>query len=143
MFPINKSRLTDALYSMLTSVGAPSFFNFIKKKLWHRCFTVGKFWRTSACGCFSADFRKWLVGTLFLGSLSKPSWLGNITKIPIAFKPELEAHLAQMLFLYLSPILSFELRFRMIMINGYYTKSKRLQKQSPWNRCIGFFLLYN
>ena len=54
-----------------------------------------------------------------------------LQKKPVAFKPELEAHLAEMLFLYLSPILSFEIRFRMIIINGYYTKSKRLQKQSP------------
>ena len=46
--------------------------------------------RTSAYGCFWTELRKWLFGTLFSGeSYSKPSWLSNITKIPVAFKPKL------------------------------------------------------
>ena len=48
-----------------------------------------------------------------------------------------------MLSLYLNPMLPFELRFHMIIINSYYTKSKCLQKQSPWNPCLGMFLPCN
>ena len=49
------------------------FFNFIEKRLQHRCFPVniGKFvknlfWRTSPYACFWRDFRKWLIRTFIL-----------------------------------------------------------------------------
>ena len=68
-------------------------------------------------------------------SLSKPSWLSNITKIPVAFKPDFKSNLLHMRSLYLTLTLSFEPRFFMFIINGNYTKSKRLQ---PWTRCYVF-----
>ena len=45
--------------------------------------------------------------------LSKPTWLSNIAKIPIAFKPELEHNSGHMPFLYLTPRLFSEPRFHM------------------------------
>ena len=49
------------------------FFNFIKKRLQSRYFTIEKLikhplWRTSTYGCFWTDLRKWLFGILFLDS---------------------------------------------------------------------------
>ena len=52
--------------------------------------------------------------------LSKPSWLSNITKKPVAFKPEPSFHL--------TPRLYFELRFSMFIINGC----------SLWTSCYFF-----
>ena len=59
-------------------------------------------------------------------SLSKPSWRSNMTKIPVAFKPDFKYNLLHMRSLYLTLTLSFEPRFFMFIINGNYTKSKRL-----------------
>ena len=49
------------------------------------------YWRTSAYSCFWTNSRKWLFGTVSGMLLSKQSLLGNITKIPVAFKSELLA----------------------------------------------------
>ena len=42
-----------------------------------------------------------------------------------------------MLFLYLTPTLPFESRFRIFIINGYYTKTNAC---SPWTPCFRFTL---
>ena len=60
-------------------------------------------------------------------SLSKPSWLINITKIPIAFKSEP--------FLSLIPTLYFESRFPVFIINGYDGKANAC---GPWTSCFSF-----
>ena len=59
-------------------------------------------------------------------SLSKISWLSNITKIPVAFKTRALHNTTHMLSLDLTPTLSFEPRFYMLIINVYYKKSKHL-----------------
>ena len=48
-----------------------------------------------------------------------PVWLKNITKIPVAFKPEP--------YLDVTPTFYFKPRFTMFTINDYHRKSKRLQ----------------
>ena len=58
------------------------------------------------------------LGFLSGPSLSKPYWLINITKIPVAFKPEPSLNL--------TPTLYFRSRFPVFIINGYNRKSKRL-----------------
>ena len=68
-------------------------------------------------------------------SLSKTSRLSNITKIPFAFKPEPSLNLI--------PTLYFEIRFPIIIINGYGRKANVC---SPWTSCycciitLNFFL---
>ena len=57
-------------------------------------------------------------------SLSKTSTLSNITKIPVAFKPEPSLNL--------TPTLYFELRFPIFIINGYDRKANAC---SSWNSC--------
>ena len=66
-----------------------------------------------------------IVWNFVSGSHLKPSRL-NITKIPVAFKPDLWKNSAYMPSIYLTPTLSCEPRFCMFVINGYYTKSKHL-----------------
>ena len=79
---IKKRRSTDATGGLLSKNFAiftgkhicwSLFFNFIEKRLQHRCFPVniGKFvknlfWRTSPYACFWRDFRKWLIRTFIL-----------------------------------------------------------------------------
>ena len=60
------------LKSLLYKVAGRKAYNFIKKRLQHRCFpiNVGKFLknlfsRISAYACFWKDFRKWLITTFF------------------------------------------------------------------------------
>ena len=85
------------------------------------------FWKTSANGCFKTDFTKWLFGTLLLDSsfqnhpdsvlLQKYQSLSNRTSW---------YNSVHMPSLHLAPTLPFEPRFRMFIINGYYTKNKLL-----------------
>ena len=83
------------------------------------------FWRTSVYACFWRDFRKWFIRTFFPESrFQKPSWLSNITKIPVAFKPEPSLTFA--------PKFYSELRFPMFIINGYDRKENAC---SPWTSC--------
>ena len=69
-FP-NIHRKTPVLESLFQKVADLQDCNFIKKRLQHRYLSVPKFW--------------WWSGL----SLSKPSWLSNITKITVAFKSQL------------------------------------------------------
>ena len=70
---------------------------FIIKRLQHRCFTVNiaKFLRIPILNKICVRLLlNWLYEVIVWGfvsgqSLSKPSWLSNITKIPAAFKSEL------------------------------------------------------
>ena len=81
--------------SVKSRVGASSFFNFIKKRVQRRCFTVAKFLRTPILKNICVRLLlNWLLKVIVWNfvsgqSLSKPSWLGNITKIPVAFQSEL------------------------------------------------------
>ena len=104
------------------------FFNFIKKRLQDRCFTVAKFWRTYAYGCFWADFRKWLSGTMILDSRfqNHPDSV-ILPKYQSLSNQSFKYNSAHMSSLYLNPTLPFEPRFHMVIINCYYTKSKRLE----------------
>ena len=65
----------------------------------------------------------WL-GLLSGELLSKPSWLSNIAKIPVAFKPEPSLNL--------TPTLYFEPRFPMFIINDYDRKTNAC---NPWTSC--------
>ena len=58
-------------------------------------------------------------------SLSKPSWL-ILQKYQSLLNQSLKRNSAHMSSLYLTPKLSFEPRFRMLIMSGYYTKNKRL-----------------
>ena len=138
---IKKRRSTDATGGLLSKNFAiftgkhmcwSLFFNFIEKRLQHRCFPVniGKFlknlfWRTSAYACFWRDFRKWLIRTFFLESCFRNH--PSITKIPVPFKIEPSLHL--------TPTLFFELRFPMYIINGYDGKANAC---SPWTSCLPY-----
>ena len=59
-------------------------------------------------------------------SLSKPSWLSNITEMPVAFKSESERQSGAYAVFIFNPMLSVEPRFRMFISDKYYTQSKRL-----------------
>ena len=66
------------------------FFIFIKKRLQQRCFAVSKFLRSFILKNIGLGLLlNWTYEVIVLNfvsgqSLSKPSWLGNITKIPLA-----------------------------------------------------------
>ena len=61
-------------------------------------------------------------------SLSKSSWLGSITKIPIAFNQIFKHNSVHMPpFKFILYKFSFEPNYCILIINSYYTKSKRLQ----------------
>ena len=132
----NIHKKTHVLKSHLNKAADRKTCNFIKKRLQHRCFPVNItkflknwFWRTSAYACFWRDFRKWLIRTFFLESRFQ-NRLSNITKIPVAFKPEPSLNLTSTLY--------FELRFPMFIINGF---DRRANACSPWNSCS--FLFYS
>ena len=73
-------------------------------------------------------FLNWLYEVIIWKFVSgphlKPSWLGNITKIPVNLS--FKQNLVHMPSIYLIPTLSCEPRFRMFIINSYCTKNKRL-----------------
>ena len=90
-----------AVFTRNTSVGASCnrvAYNFIKKRLQHKCFlmNITKFLRASILKNIGIRLLlNWLweviVWNFVSGqSLSKPSWLDNFTKIPVVFKPELQ-----------------------------------------------------
>ena len=66
------------------------------------------------------------------GSLSKPSWLSNFTKTPVVFKLEPSLNLI--------PVLYFEFRFPMFIINAYDRKTNAC---SPWTSCSNITLPIN
>ena len=72
-------------------------------------------------------FRKWLFWSLFLDSRFQNHPESVILKKYQSLSNQSSKHnSAQMLSLYLTTTLLFEPRFRMFIINGYNTKSKRL-----------------
>ena len=88
------------LKSLFYKVADREACNFIKKRLQNRCFPVNivKFLRTPIWPYFEEHLRtaasELTLGSDSLGtfsgqSLSKPFRFSNITKIPVAFKPEL------------------------------------------------------
>ena len=108
------------------------FFKFIKKRLQHKCFVIAKFlraltWRATAHGCFWSGFRKWLFGTLLLDSRfqNHPDSLIFLKHQSLS-NQSFKHNSTDMLSLYLTRKLPFEPRCRMFVINGYFTKSKRL-----------------
>ena len=105
------------------------FFNCIKERLQHRCFSAAKFLRApilkkSAYGCFWTNFRKWLFWTLFLDSRFQ-NHLDSVIlqKYQSLSKQSFKHNSAHMSSLHLTSTLPFDLKFRMFVINGYYTKS--------------------
>ena len=105
---------------------------FIEKRLQHRCFPVniGKFQKSyfeeklRTLGSEETLGRDWL-GLSFWRVAFKTSWLSNITKIPVAFKPEPSLNL--------TPTLYFELRCPIFIINGYDSKANAC---SLWTFCL-------
>ena len=65
-------------------------------------------------------------GTLFLNSRFQNHPESILQKYQSFSNQSSKHNSAQMLSLYLTTTLPFEPRFRMFIINGYYTKSKRL-----------------
>ena len=68
------------------------FFNFIKKRLQHSCCKIFKnihFEEHLHMAASELSLESDCLELYFLQFLSKPSLLGNITKISVAFKPEL------------------------------------------------------
>ena len=96
-----------------------------------------EYWKISKCTCFEEHLRtaasketlgSYCFGLSFHGqSLSKPSWLRNITKISVAFKPDPSLNLI--------PTLYFESMFPMFIINGYGRKANAC---SPKTSCFYF-----
>ena len=95
---------THVLKSFLNKAADHKAWNFIKKRLQHRCFpaNTGKFLnnlfrRTSVYACFCRDFTKWLIKAFFLDrrfqnqdgfSMKRTYRFSSITITPVTFKPE-------------------------------------------------------
>ena len=94
------------------------------------------FWKTSAYGCFWTDITKWLIGTLFLDSRFQ-NHLDSVIlqKYQLLSNQSFKHDSAYPVFIS-NPTLSFEprFRFRVFIINGYYTKSKRLKSSKALKR---------
>ena len=128
---IKKRRLTNAIGDLLLK----NFAIFTRKHvLKQACNFIKKKLQQSSCKCWEISKKPVLKNTCvrlllkrlqevidqgFLSgeSLSKPSRLSNITKIPVAFQPEPSLNL--------TPTLYFELRFPIFIINGYERKKKK------------------
>ena len=133
-----KRRLTNAIGDLLLK----NFAIFTRKHvLKQACNFIKKKLQQSSCKCWEISKKPVLKNTCvrlllkrlqevidqdFLSgeSLSKPSRLSNITKIPVAFKPEPSLNL--------TPTLYFELRFPIFIISGYDRKKNAC---SPWTSC--------
>ena len=79
-----------------------------------------------------SDIRNFVSGK----SLSKPSWLGNITKIPVAFKPELLNTIRRICCLYIQ-----RLHFLLNLVSVCLSLTVTTQKPnaySPWTPCSKF-----
>ena len=107
--------------------------NFIKKRLQR---SSCKYWEISKKTVLKNICIRLLLNRLqevidqgFLsgGSLSKTSRPSNITKMPFGFKPEPSLNL--------TPMLYFELRFPMFIINGYDRKANAC---SLWTSCFQY-----
>ena len=112
------------------------FFNFMKKRLQHRCFPAWKFLRTpilkNSCWRTTA-FRKWLFETLLLDSRfqNHPDSVA-LQKYRSPLNQSFKHNPGHISSLNLTPTLPFEPRLRLFIINNYYTKSKPF---SPWTPC--------
>ena len=82
--------------------------------------------QSSAMDSWTVTFIIWLEKVIDSGqSLSKPSWLSNVTKKYQSLSNQsFQYNLAHVLSLNIAPKLSFEPWFLMFIINGYHTKNQ-------------------
>ena len=129
---------TPVLKSLLNKAAGPKACKFIKKWLQHRCFPVNiaKFLRTPILKniyvrLLLSDFRKWLFRTFFLNSRFQNHPDLKILKMyqPLS-NQSFNHNLAHMLFLNLTPKLSFEPWFRICL--SLLVTTGKANACSPW-----------